>query len=87
VFTIIASISRSTAPSFLRGLRGYSTSHSIGPERKVFECFGGPGEIRTHDLFHAMEARSQLRHRPDPRYFFNISCESANMISRELESK
>ena len=25
---------------------------------------GGPGEIRTHDLFHAMEARSQLRHRP-----------------------
>src|SRR5271165_6304900 len=20
-------------------------------------CFGGPGEIRTHDLFHAMEAR------------------------------
>src|SRR2546421_10225048 len=26
--------------------------------------FGGPGEIRTHDLFHAMEARSQLRHRP-----------------------
>ncbi len=30
----------------------------------VFEEFGGPGEIRTHDLFHAMEARSQLRHRP-----------------------
>jgi hypothetical protein len=28
-------------------------------------CFGGPGEIRTHDLFHAMEARSQLRHRPN----------------------
>jgi hypothetical protein len=26
--------------------------------------FGGPGEIRTHDLFHAMEARSQPRHRP-----------------------
>ena len=26
--------------------------------------FGGPGEIRTLDLFHAMEARSQLRHRP-----------------------
>jgi integrase len=30
------------------------------------EWDGGPGEIRTHDLFHAMEARSQLRHRPDP---------------------
>ena len=26
--------------------------------------FGGPGEIRTHDIFHAMEGRSQLRHRP-----------------------
>ena len=24
----------------------------------------GPGRIRTVDLFHAMEARSQLRHRP-----------------------
>jgi hypothetical protein len=26
--------------------------------------FGGPGRVRTDDLFHAMEARSQLRHRP-----------------------
>jgi putative nucleotidyltransferase with HDIG domain len=26
--------------------------------------FGGPGRVRTVDLFHAMEARSQLRHRP-----------------------
>ena len=31
---------------------------------QILEGFGGPGEIRTHDLFHAMEARSQLRHRP-----------------------
>ena len=23
---------------------------------KSLKCFGGPGEIRTHDLFHAMEA-------------------------------
>ena len=29
-----------------------------------FEGFGGPGRDRTDDLFHAMEARSQLRHRP-----------------------
>ena len=28
------------------------------------EKFGGPGRDRTDDLFHAMEARSQLRHRP-----------------------
>ncbi len=28
------------------------------------EVFGGPEGIRTLDLFHAMEARSQLRHRP-----------------------
>jgi hypothetical protein len=26
--------------------------------------FGGPDRDRTDDLFHAMEARSQLRHRP-----------------------
>ena len=31
---------------------------------KCLNCFGGPEGIRTLDLFHAMEARSQLRHRP-----------------------
>jgi hypothetical protein len=30
----------------------------------LIERFGGPGRDRTDDLFHAMEARSQLRHRP-----------------------
>lgn len=32
--------------------------------RLVWRTFGGPEGIRTLDLFHAMEARSQLRHRP-----------------------
>ena len=31
---------------------------------KVVGVFGGPDRDRTDDLFHAMEARSQLRHRP-----------------------
>jgi hypothetical protein len=31
---------------------------------QVVEKIGGPGRDRTDDLFHAMEARSQLRHRP-----------------------
>ncbi len=48
-------------------------------ELGILVGFGGPGEIRTHDLFHAMEARSQLRHRPDRRYFSNISCWSATI--------
>jgi hypothetical protein len=30
----------------------------------VIGKIGGPGRDRTDDLFHAMEARSQLRHRP-----------------------
>ena len=30
----------------------------------MFEMIGGPDRDRTGDLFHAMEARSQLRHRP-----------------------
>ncbi len=29
-----------------------------------FDSTGGPDRDRTDDLFHAMEARSQLRHRP-----------------------
>jgi hypothetical protein len=33
----------------------------------VVEKSGGPGRDRTDDLFHAMEARSQLRHRPTSR--------------------
>jgi hypothetical protein len=31
---------------------------------KIFAVFCGPGGIRTRDLFSAIEARSQLRHRP-----------------------
>jgi hypothetical protein len=30
----------------------------------MIEIIGGPDRDRTDDLFHAMEARSQLRHRP-----------------------
>ena len=30
----------------------------------MLEMIGGPDRDRTDDLFHAMEARSQLRHRP-----------------------
>jgi hypothetical protein len=34
----------------------------------MIEIIGGPDRDRTDDLFHAMEARSQLRHRPTPIY-------------------
>ena len=34
------------------------------PELIEGELNGGPGEIRTPDLFHAMEARYQLRYGP-----------------------
>ena len=30
----------------------------------MIDLIGGPDRDRTDDLFHAMEARSQLRHRP-----------------------
>jgi hypothetical protein len=43
------------------------TNRDTKPERRssqVVELFGGPDRDRTDDLFHAMEARSQLRHRP-----------------------
>ena len=36
----------------------------MATERPLIERVGGPGRDRTDDLFHAMEARSQLRHRP-----------------------
>jgi hypothetical protein len=39
--------------------------------------FGGPDRDRTDDLFHAMEARSQLRHRP-------TCCEDATFLLSTL---
>ena len=51
-------------------MAGYDTNHDTNAlplnarPVKVIEGFGGPGRDRTDDLFHAMEARSQLRHRP-----------------------
>jgi hypothetical protein len=33
-------------------------------DKTISDENGGPGRDRTDDLFHAMEARSQLRHRP-----------------------
>ena len=38
--------------------------HLVGKEAGIKRSVGGPGRVRTDDLFHAMEARSQLRHRP-----------------------
>ena len=39
----------------------------------MIEIIGGPDRDRTDDLFHAMEARSQLRHRPTLRKNFLYS--------------
>ena len=67
---------------------GAGSTHMTEHSRKVLLSFkvasalqeidsrmviGGPGRDRTDDLFHAMEARSQLRHRP-------IRRENSNLI-------
>ena len=46
----------------------------------MIELFGGPDRDRTDDLFHAMEARSQLRHRPTPRegLIYSLGCGGAS---------
>src|SRR5579862_9246859 len=45
--------------------------------------FGGPDRDRTDDLFHAMEARSQLRHRPtvaeDATLLFSLRVNDSSM--------
>ena len=46
---------------------------------------GGPGRDRTDDLFHAMEARSQLRHRPtSTREELANYCDASIAFSRTL---
>ena len=45
----------------------------------MIDLIGGPDRDRTDDLFHAMEARSQLRHRP--------TLEGTLLLSRHLPDK
>ena len=42
---------------------------------------GGPGRDRTDDLFHAMEARSQLRHRPTKRKAVSILADWEEIVN------
>ena len=48
--------------------------------------FGGPGRDRTDDLFHAMEARSQLRHRPTSGRINNLILAYAVVIVKPISS-
>jgi hypothetical protein len=45
-------------------LRAFLSQANLATHSSQARCFGGPDRDRTDDLFHAMEARSQLRHRP-----------------------
>jgi hypothetical protein len=47
--------------------------------------FGGPDRDRTDDLFHAMEARSQLRHRPTDKLAL-VYTSQARQLSRRGRS-
>ncbi len=54
----------------------------------MIEIIGGPDRDRTDDLFHAMEARSQLRHRPTLEEgllsFSRTPLDSSNLASLKL---
>ena len=51
-------------------------------ESSYWETVGGPDRDRTGDLFHAMEARSQLRHRPTKGVTSFILLEHAKSVKR-----
>ena len=51
----------------------------------MLEIIGGPDRDRTDDLFHAMEARSQLRHRPTLRKDSFYSGRPQRIRQRERE--
>jgi hypothetical protein len=51
----------------------------------MIEIIGGPDRDRTDDLFHAMEARSQLRHRPTLRKDSFYSGRQLDISQRQWE--
>jgi hypothetical protein len=53
----------------------------------MLEMIGGPDRDRTDDLFHAMEARSQLRHRPTLRKdcFYSQTCGADSQTKSALD--
>ena len=53
----------------------------------MIEMIGGPGRDRTDDLFHAMEARSQLRHRPTEKLPLVYTRESVGSTAAGLTAK
>ena len=58
----------------------------------MLELFGGPDRDRTDDLFHAMEARSQLRHRPTTAVgttllFSLLRFDSSNLAARRRKHR
>ena len=48
----------------------------------MIEIIGGPDRDRTDDLFHAMEARSQLRHRPTVLYSGGSGGDESNIEAK-----
>ena len=51
----------------------------------MIDLIGGPDRDRTDDLFHAMEARSQLRHRPTLRGGDNLFSLAGLAVSSNRE--
>lgn len=64
-------------------LRYEAIPRTGGRSPRILRDLGGPGRVRTGDLIHAMDARSQLRHRPTwGRYRdSNPSNESHSLVS------
>ena len=50
----------------------------------MIDLIGGPDRDRTDDLFHAMEARSQLRHRPTLHETLLLYCHHSGWIRQTL---
>src|ERR1035438_2524451 len=65
--------------------RGRGHSHTcVQVAWCVGDGVGGPERVRTVDLFHAMEARSQLRHRPIRAYFDHTTAKPPRELTRHF---
>ncbi len=82
---ILSGVLPERKPAISRG--NWTMREEKGQIARTLRLYGGPGRDRTDDLFHAMEARSQLRHRPTNKLLLVYTSKRPCQLSVGVETR